>query len=48
MNNKTLLYITGPTAIGKSKISIFLAKKLNSERLHDICDELKKLPKNCN
>ena len=31
MNNKTLLYITGPTAIGKSKISIFLAKKLNSE-----------------
>ncbi len=31
MNNKTLLYITGPTAIGKSQISIFLAKKLNSE-----------------
>ena len=31
MNNKTLLYITGPTAIGKSKISILLAKKLNSE-----------------
>ena len=31
MNNKTLLYITGPTAIGKSKISILLAKKLNCE-----------------
>jgi tRNA dimethylallyltransferase len=31
MNTKTLLYITGPTAIGKSKMSILIAKKFNSE-----------------
>ena len=31
MNTKTLLYITGPTAIGKSKMSILIAKKINSE-----------------
>ena len=31
MKNKTLLYITGPTGIGKSKMSLLLAKKLNTE-----------------
>ena len=31
MKKKTLIYITGPTGIGKTKISILLAKKLNSE-----------------
>ena len=31
MSNKSLIYIAGPTAIGKTKISIELAKKLNTE-----------------
>ena len=31
MKNKTLIYITGPTGIGKTKISIALAKKIHSE-----------------
>jgi len=31
MKNKTLIYITGPTGIGKTKISISLAKKIHSE-----------------
>ena len=31
MENKTLIYITGPTGIGKTKISIALAKKIHSE-----------------
>lgn len=31
MKNKTLIYITGPTGIGKTKMSIILAKKLKSE-----------------
>ena len=31
MKNKMLLYITGPTGIGKSKMSLLLAKKLNTE-----------------
>jgi len=31
MKNKTLIYITGPTAVGKSKLSISLAKKLKTE-----------------
>ena len=30
-SNKSLIYIAGPTAIGKTKISIELAKKLNTE-----------------
>ena len=31
MKNKTLIYITGPTAVGKTETSIKLAKKLYSE-----------------
>ena len=31
MSNKSLIYIAGPTAIGKTKISIELAKKFNTE-----------------
>ena len=31
MSNKTLIYIAGPTAVGKTKISIELAKKFNTE-----------------
>ena len=31
MKNKMLLYITGPTGIGKSKMSLLLAKKLKTE-----------------
>ena len=31
MSNKSLIYISGPTAVGKTKISIELAKKFNTE-----------------
>ena len=31
MSNKSLIYIAGPTAVGKTKISIELAKKFNTE-----------------
>ena len=31
MTNKNLIYIAGPTAIGKTEISINLAKELNTE-----------------
>ena len=31
MKKKTLIYITGPTGIGKTKVSVLLANKLNSE-----------------
>ena len=31
MKKKTLIYITGATGIGKTKISVLLANKLNSE-----------------
>ena len=31
MSSKTLLYIAGPTRIGKSKLSIALAKSLGTE-----------------
>ena len=38
MSNKSLIYIAGPTAIGKTKISIELAKKLNTEIISWILD----------
>ena len=31
MKKKTLIYITGATGIGKTKVSVLLANKLNSE-----------------
>ena len=31
MSNKTLIYIAGPTGIGKTKLSIDLAKKFQTE-----------------
>ena len=31
MSNKTLIYIAGPTGIGKTKLSIYLAKKFQTE-----------------
>ena len=31
MSNKSLIYIAGPTGVGKTKISIELAKKFNTE-----------------
>ena len=34
--NKTLIYIAGPTGVGKTKVSIALAKKFNTEILS--CD----------
>ena len=30
MSNKTLIYIAGPTGIGKTKLSIYLAKKFGT------------------
>jgi tRNA dimethylallyltransferase len=31
MSNKTLIYIAGPTGVGKTELSINLAKKFNTE-----------------
>ena len=38
MSTKNLIYIAGPTAVGKSKLSLGLAKMFNSEILS--CDSL--------
>ena len=45
MTNKKLIYITGPTGIGKTELSIKIAKKLKTEikrnitKLKDISPE---------
>lgn len=31
MSNKTLIYIAGPTGVGKTKLSLNLAKKFSTE-----------------
>ena len=31
MSSKTLIYIAGPTAVGKTKLSLELAKKFNTD-----------------
>ena len=36
MKNNTLIYVAGPTSVGKTKFSIELAKKFNTEILS--CD----------
>ena len=31
MSNKSLIYIAGPTSVGKTKLSLELAKKINTD-----------------
>ena len=44
MSNKQLLYIAGPTAVGKTAFSIALAESLNTEIIS--CDARPVLPRN--